>query len=317
MHSTRSPGVSALDVSPNAGLVLTGGRDKQVQVYDTTTDKIVATLKGHTKEVTRVAFAVPTISLEIGSESSSITTSPSFAISASVDSSVRIWKADETSGSYALSHTINEFKGAVNGLSVHPCAEFFAAAAMDGTWGLYDLSTGSRLLHGSADEKWTGLDIHPDGVLMALGSSSGSVHIIDLQNGQESAQFKSDAASGITSLHFSENGYYLATATSSLVEVRDLRKLNKAGTITVTEGGEPGKTAVDVRFDPSAQFLAVVGDDVRVYANKSWQLLWTDDSSNTAEISTSRWTWPKGDLVTASLDRTVRIFSAAAAEVEP
>lgn len=311
MHNTRQPGVSAMDVTPDATLILSGGKDKQVQVYDTTTDKILATLKGHTKEINQVAFAVPTFGLEVASEAS-YPAFPAFAISASADSSVRVWKANEEGRTFNLAHTINDFRGSVSAISVHPCADFFAAASMDGSWGLFDLSTGSKLLHGTIEQKLTSVDIHPDGILMALGSAAGSVHIIDIRTGEESALFQTEAkGQSITSLSFSENGYYLSSATPTLVEIWDLRKLNQAGSIA-TEGD--GKTAINVRFDPSAQYLAIVGDDVRIYANKTWQLLWTDDSSNTAEISTARWSWSQGSLITASLDRTVRIFSAKETE---
>jgi pre-mRNA-processing factor 19 len=313
MHSTKQPGVTSLDVSSDGSLLLTGGNDKQVQIYDNANDKILATLKGHTKGITHVSFAIPTIGLEFGN-SSTTASAPTFAISASLDSSVRVWKADETAQSFTLAHTINEYKSPVTGISVHPSAEFFAAAHKNGSWALYDLTTGSRLLEGSAKQELTSLDIHPDGILMSLGTSSGAILIIDIRSGQESATFQAESSTSVTSLSFSENGYYLASATLSQVEVWDLRKLSKAGTIAV-EGD--GKTKVAIRFDPSAQFLAVVGTDVRIYANKTWQLLWSDDASNTAEVSDVKWNYTTGDLITASLDRTVRAFAPKAAEQSP
>lgn len=309
MHSTRQPGVSALDLSPNSSLLLTGGRDKQVQIYDMATNKTIATLKGHTKEINQVSFAVATSNLEFGSVSEVI---PASAISASVDGSVRIWKSGESS-SYALAHTINDFKAAVTGISVHPCGEFFAAASKDGSWCLYDLNSGSRLYqadHSDAAnvQDWTSVHIHPDGILMALGAVSGLIRIVDIRTGQESAAFEGEGA--ITSLDFSENGYYLASATASTVEVWDLRKLVKAGSISI-EGEKKTKTVA--RFDPSGQYLAVVGVDVRIYANKTWELLWSDDASNTAEITDAKWSLKDGALFTASLDRTIRSFTQQAA----
>lgn len=305
MHNTKQPGVSAIDVSPNGSILVTGGKDKQVLIFDKSTDKLLTTLKGHTKEVHKVAFAIPTIGLEFGSESPS-TEVPSYAVSASADTSVRIWKSDEA-GKFSLSHTINDFKGPATSVCVHPCGEFFAAASRDGSWAVYDLSTGSSLLSGSAEEQWTSLDIHPDGILLALGTDSGLIRVVDIRTGQVSATLQEESSNQpITSLSFSENGYYLASGKASLVDVWDLRKLTKAGSIPV-EGD--GKIPVTVRFDPSAQFLAVVGPDVRIYANKTWQLLWSDDSSNTAEVSDVKWDWSSGHLITAGLDRTVRTFS--------
>lgn len=305
MHNTKQPGVNAIDVSPNGSLLVTGGKDKQVLIFDNSADKLLTTLKGHTKEIHKVAFAIPTIGLEFGSESPSNVV-PSYAVSASADSSVRIWKSDEV-GKFTLSHTINDFKGAATSVRVHPCAEFFAAASKDGSWGVYDLSTGTSLLHGSAEEQWTSLDIHPDGILLALGTGSGLVQIVDIRTGQVSATLQDESSKhSITSLSFSENGYYLASGNASAVDIWDLRKLIKAGSIPV-EGD--GKIPITVQFDPSAQFLAVVGADVKIYANKTWQMLWSDDSSNTAEVSDVKWDWSSGHLITAGLDRTVRTFS--------
>jgi pre-mRNA-processing factor 19 len=307
MHSTKQPGVTSLDISTDGSLLLTGGNDKQVQVFDYTNDKLLATLKGHTKGITRVAFAIPMIGLEFGSESNEVGT-PTYAVSASVDSSVRVWKAEESGKTFTLAHTITEFKSAVTGICIHPCADYFAAVSKDGSWGLYDLSTGSKLLQGTSAQELTSLDIHPDGILIALGTTSGLIQIVDIRTGQESATFQAESKEEVTSLSFSENGYYLASATMTQVEVWDLRKLIKAGTIAI-EGD--GKVKTVVRFDPSAQFLAVVGNDVRIYANKTWQLLWSDDASNTAEVSDVKWNWTSGNLVTASLDRTVRTFSSS------
>ncbi|UZJ55234.1 hypothetical protein CBS101457_004554 [Exobasidium rhododendri] len=310
MHSTKQPGVTCLDVSVDGSLILTGGNDKQVQMYDNPNDKILATLKGHTKGITQVSFVTATIGHEFGTSSTAAPVA-TFAVSASLDSSVRVWKADETGRLYSLAHTINEFKSPVAGICVHPSAEFFAAACKNGSWALYDLSTGSRLLQGSSGHELTSLDIHPDGILMSLGTSGGVIQIIDIRTGQESATFEAENKLPVNSQHFSENGYYLASATSNLVEVWDLRKLVKAGSIAI-EGDE--KTKLAVRFDHSAQFLAVVGTDVRIYANKTWQLLWSDDASNTAEVSDVKWDWSTGNLITASLDRTVRTFAPSVAE---
>lgn len=313
MHGTKPPGVTSLDVSLNGSLILTGGRDKQVQVYNKSTGKIAATLKGHTKEVTRVAFAQSSVGLEHGNVSADKAgVPPPFAISASADHSVRVWRAaEEGKNAYALSHTVNDFKDTVSGLAAHPCGDYFVASSNDGSWAVYDLTSGSRLLHVQTAHQFASLDVHPDGVLLAAGTTAGTVIIYDLRTGQESATFASDAAgSSVSSLSFSENGYLLASATATQVEIWDLRKLSKSGTIAV-EGD--GSVTTSVRFDPSAQFLAVVGADVRVYANKTWELLFKAEEGHSAPATDVKWQWSDGALITAGLDRTVRTFAVMAA----
>lgn len=310
LHTTRSPGVTALDVSLDGDLCLTGGKDKQVQVYKRSTGKTIATLKGHTDSVNKVLFVKSLVGVEFGniSEKEEV---PEWAISASADHSVHVWKADGNEKNvYSLAHTITTFEKSITGLAIHPSGLYFAAASADGTIGFFDISSGDRLLQIVTSHQYTSLDIHPDGVLLAAGTSSGSVVIYDVKTGQESASFSSESSKIVSSLNFSENGYLLASSTSSLVEIWDLRKLSKSGSITVDAADTKGNALpITVQFDPSAQFLAVVGSDVRVYANKTWQLLWSSNEAHSAPITDCKWSWNKGILFTSSLDRSVRSFA--------
>lgn len=310
LHTTRSPGVTALDVSLDGDLLLTGGKDKQVQVYRRSTGKTIATLKGHSDAINRVLFVKSLIGVEFGniSENGEV---PEWAISASADHSVHVWKADGNEKiAYSLAHSITSFKNAITGLAIHPSGLFFAAASEDGTIGFFEVSSGELLLQIATSNHFTSLDIHPDGILLAAGTSSGSVVIYDIKTGQESASFSSESSTNVFSVNFSENGYLLASSTSSMVEIWDLRKLSKSGSISVDAADGKGNVLpVTAQFDPSAQFLAVVGADVRIYANKTWQLLWSSNDAHSASITDCKWSWNKGALFTSSLDRSVRSFA--------
>lgn len=67
-------------------------------------------------------------------------------------------------------------------------------------------------------------------------------------------------AGAITSISFSENGYYLATAADdAMVKIWDLRKLKNFKTLQLDEGYQ----IKDLCFDQSGTYLAVAGTDIR------------------------------------------------------
>ncbi|EPQ32407.1 uncharacterized protein PFL1_00603 [Pseudozyma flocculosa PF-1] len=327
MHSTKPPGVTCLDVSADGNLIATGGNDKQVQIYDRTANKVLATLKGHTKKVTRVAIAGtadPPIGAEAAAADGEAQTLPAFVLSASEDKTIKVWapsgSTSARAAAYKLSQTVSTHKGEVTGLDIHPSGSFFGSASRDGTWALHSVEDGSSLLvvdapaAGSESEEeakggyeYESFAFHPDGQLAATGTADGTIRVWDIKQGAKVTTFRNQLQGRVSSLHFSENGYMLAASSeaSEVVEVWDLRKLNLAGAIPVEGAG-----VQSVRFDPSLQFLAVVGKDVKVFANKSWKPLFTFDG-NAAELTDARWDNRSGSLVVTGLDRTVRALGKA------
>ena len=322
MHSAKPAGVACLDVSANGNILVTGGNDKHVQVYDRTAQKILATLKGHTKKVTRVVVSGVS-DAPIGADAASGDELPSHVLSASEDKSIKVWTPSDATGknaqAYALAMSLTTHKAEVTGLDLHPSGEFIGSASRDGTWALHSLSDGTSLLvvdapaAGSESEEearggyaYESFAFHPDGQLAATGTADGTIRIWDVKQGQKVTTFRQGLSGKVSSLHFSENGYYLAASgEGESVEVWDLRKLNVAGTIDVTGAG-PIRA---VRFDPSIQFLAVAGKSVRVFANKSWNLLYSFDGEG-SQLTDARWDHRNGNLLVSGQDRTVRTLGA-------
>ncbi|GJN90393.1 hypothetical protein Rhopal_003404-T1 [Rhodotorula paludigena] len=312
MHTTKPPGVSALSLVKEGSIVVTGGLDKNVIVYDRSSGKITATLKGHSKKVTSVVAS--TALTEEGL--------PSFVVSSSLDKSVRVWTPNGKKTVYDCSSNLS-LGAEVRQLVLHPSNSLALSVQADGTWAIHDLvgDKASTVLTGTlpSDEHTadpssivnTAIDVHPDGVIFAVGSSDSRIRIFETLTGKCAATFEGhsaeEGASDVVSLSFSENGYSLASAASgsSTVKLWDLRKLSNAANIAL--GGD-GASASAVRFDPTAQFLAVVGSDARVYQNKTWELLAQNDD-NQAELTAVAWGKDSKELVTAGIDRTVRFLS--------
>lgn len=296
LHSASTPGITTMDFDATQRLIVTGGADKHAQIQKVEDEKVVATLKGHTKKINKVLWH--TKENEAGR----------MVFSASADKTVRIWQASE-SGKYSAAHILKGAKGEITGLDVHPCGEYLATASLDSTWSLYDIDTGKSITSASKaeDNGYTCSALHPDGLIYATGTSADVVQIWDLKSRSNVASFPGHAGA-ITSVTFSENGYLLATASAdeSCVRLWDLRKLKNVQTLSLDNSTGPVR-ALD--FDYSGTYLAAAGMDLRVWKVKGWsELLSRDD--HTADITQVRFGTNAKEIVTASMDRSVLFYGS-------
>ncbi|KAI0757339.1 WD40 repeat-like protein [Daedaleopsis nitida] len=262
LHSPSPSGITSLAVSTtNPSQFLTGGNDKIVQFYDRSTDKVLASLKGHTKKVTHVALRE-----QEGD--------PTLILSASADKIAKAWAHDSASGEYIPKATIRTHKGELTGLAVHPTSTLMALSSADRTWSLHELNTFAQVYRSPEhEEAFSSLSVHPDGTLVAVGTPGGSIQVFDIRTGALAASLTPEGVAPFTvnTLSFSENGYHLAAPDSlSSVAVWDLRKPKIAKSIPLGDAFKVNK----VVYDYSANFLAVGGSEgLRVFAHKSWEEL--------------------------------------------
>jgi pre-mRNA-processing factor 19 len=262
LHSSSPAGITSLAVSQtNPSQFLTGGNDKIVQLYDRSTDKVLATLKGHTKKVNHVALREKT------GESTLL-------ISAGADKMAKIWSHDAASGEYITKATIRTHQGELSGLALHPAGTILALSSLDKTYSLHDLNNFNQIFRSQpSEEPFSSLSIHPDGTLLAFGTPTSTIHIYDIRSGAIAATLTPPESTPFTvnSLSFSENGYHLLAPNSlSSVAIWDLRKQKTAHSITLGEGFKVNK----VLYDTSAQYLGIAGNEgVKVFAHKSWDEL--------------------------------------------
>ncbi|RPD58365.1 WD40 repeat-like protein [Lentinus tigrinus ALCF2SS1-6] len=263
LHSPSPAGITSLAVSSaHPSQFLTGGNDKVVQLYDRDTDKVLASLKGHTKKVTHVALR------EREGDSTLI-------LSASADKIAKAWAHDEASGEYIPKATIRTHKGELTGLVVHPTSTLMALSSADRTWSIHDLNSFSQVYRAPEfDDPFTSLAVHPDGVLLGVGTPGGSIRVYDLRVPSQLAAALTPSSGTpftVNTFSFSENGYHLAAPDSlSSVAVWDLRKMKISKSLPLGDAFKVNKVA----YDYSANLLAVAGNEgLRVFANKSWEEL--------------------------------------------
>ncbi|KAI9028350.1 WD40-repeat-containing domain protein [Phycomyces nitens] len=294
LHSSRTPGITAVDVDITGKLILTGGNDKKVQIYNRDEEKVVVDLPGHTKKVTSVKFRGQDVEKDV-------------FVSASADKHVRVWTEGGAKG-YHTAHNISAHTADVSALAIHPSKDYFVSAGMDNKWAFYDFENGKTFIEAVDTETeagYTALDFHPDGMILGAGTGDSVVRIWDVKSQTVAASFGGHTGK-ISALAFSENGYILATASEdNLVKIWDLRKLANTKTFTLDEGYK----VQSLSFDSYGQYLAVGGTDVRILKAKDGSSIATF-TDNTAEITGLKWAPAADSILAAGLDRTVRYFGA-------
>ncbi|KAG8954125.1 hypothetical protein FRC03_011549 [Tulasnella sp. 419] len=302
LHSSSPAGINSIVVSEaNPSHFLTGGNDKIVQLYDKAEGKVLASLKGHTKKVNFVALR------EKDGQSNLI-------ISGSADKTVRVWSHDAASGEYAPSTTLKTHKGEITGLAVQPTGDYLLAGSADKSWSFHSLATYQTLFHSAlSDQPYTSLALHPDGCLLALGTSTSTIQIYDIRMQALVASLTPENGNPVTihTASFSENGYHLAAPDStSSVAIWDLRKQKMATSIELTGSGDAPYKIHKIKYDPGAQWFGVAGSqDARIIAHKTWgELVRFEEGGEVTDIAFG----PLGKEIWGTSGREVRIWGEKA-----
>lgn len=287
-----------------------GGLDGKAAVYSIADDKVEAELD---------VGAPVTATLHVGGR----------AIFATAKGSVKIFEAGKEAAAFA------DHAGAVTGLAVHPGGALVASVGADKGVVLYDLGSKARVARFYTDEcasipfsrgriaapapmltpscstpALTTTAFHPDGHLLAAGTTAGTIKIFETNTGSEAATFALGAPA--VALAFSENGFWFAAAArgAAAVALFDLRKAGEAARVRDLETGG----AVDaLAWDWTGQFLAtagVAGVTVQQYtkSGKAWsEPLRTGAGGKAVGVS---WGAKARQLVVAGAEGLVSVLGA-------
>lgn len=214
-HASAKPGVTCLamthipaqdqdqepgqDSASSSYLALSGGADKMAFLTDLRDGKVVAKLAGHSKKITAVAMHSST------------------AFTASADHSIKVWTNDSSEG-YSTAVTFsNAHSGEISSLCAHPSGSFLLGVSADNSWSFLDVARGVSLLqarNGHDEEKFSCGGLHPDGLILACGASSGAVRLWDIREQKNVASLGEEDqghSKGVSCLTFNQNGYLLVS----------------------------------------------------------------------------------------------------------
>ncbi|XP_018449448.1 LOW QUALITY PROTEIN: pre-mRNA-processing factor 19 homolog 1-like [Raphanus sativus] len=291
LHKTSKPGIFSMDILHSKDVIATGGIDTTAVLFDRPSGQILSTLTGHSKKVTSIKFVGDT----------------DLVLTASSDKTVRIWGSSED-GNYTCRHTLKDHSAEVRAVTVHATNKYFVSASLDSTWCFYDMSSGLCLAQVTDDSEkvdYTAAAFHPDGLILGTGTAQSIVKIWDVKSQANVAKFGGHTGE-ITSVSFSENGYFLATAALDGVRLWDLRKLKNFRTFEFPD-------ANSVEFDHSGSYLGIAASDIRVFQTASVKAEWNPvktlpDLSGTGKATCVKFGPDAKYVAVGSMDRNLRIF---------
>jgi len=290
LHSPSDSGILSLALhSSKPELVFTGGVDSNILCWNTKTQRIEQTLKGHKKKVT-VLETHPDGKQQL-------------LISGSSDKTVKLWSYSNEEDKWSIANSLSIHTASVNDIDIHPLGDHFVSCSDDQSWAFSSITTGSVIQKISTMVKYDCCEFHPDGRLMGTGDSNHAIQIWELHN-QNSIVTLTESKTPVTSISFSENGYHMAAASvDGVVRVYDLRKTN-----LLHEFSSNGSRVNKVEYDKSGQYLAIASQDIRVYQSRTWTAL-TGLTSHTRDVTALRWGANAKSLYSVSKDRSLKVYA--------
>eukprot|EP01024_Parvocaulis_polyphysoides_P058966 TRINITY_DN6368_c1_g1_i15.p1 TRINITY_DN6368_c1_g1~~TRINITY_DN6368_c1_g1_i15.p1 ORF type:complete len:437 (+),score=83.63 TRINITY_DN6368_c1_g1_i15:299-1609(+) len=251
LHKTMHGGILSIDLHPiHKNVVVTGGADHNIQIFDSNSNFLLDSLLGHTRKVTGVRY--------VNSDT---------LVSCSSDQTCRIWSA-QSEGGYQQSQIFKEHESDITGIAAHPTGHHFVSVSQDGSWCFYDTNQGvclDRIFHEGVSKVggYSCAQFHPDGNILGAGTRERTIHLWDMKSCKSAVKFGGHTGA-VQNISFSENGVQLATVADDSVRIWDLRKLKNTRNLRPFEMG--GTRCLE--FDGSGQYLACGGSELAIYVIK-------------------------------------------------
>ncbi len=186
--------VFSLAFGPTSEWLAAGTADKQIHLFDVSSNEVLRTMSGHLQIVKGLAFSPD----------------GKLLASASLDKTIKLW--DTSTGNEI--RTLSGHTSGVSGVAFSPNGLSLASSSWDTTVILWDVHSGNQLQKLSRHtDKVNAVAFSPDGRLLASGSDDGSVYLWDPQTGKLVRSLPK-VNGRVESLAFSPDGRLLASGAS-------------------------------------------------------------------------------------------------------
>ncbi|OAI47349.1 hypothetical protein AYO44_09575 [Planctomycetaceae bacterium SCGC AG-212-F19] len=298
LHGHTYP-VFAVAFSPDGRRLVSGSQDNSIKVWDVTRKQLVLTLRGHADLVRSLSFSPDGQQL----------------LSASADRTVRVWDAAPVSRDADTHQTWRGHAERVIGVAFTADDRQVASLSYDMVLKIWDAQSGANVRTVALPEtkgRLHSFAASPRANLLAAGTSSGAVVLLDDKTGAEVGHCPGFGAGPVKGIAFTPDGTLLAAAEwRNTVHVWDVKARKE---VRVLRGHvEP---VVAVAFSPDGRLLASASHDQTV---KIWDAA-TGQPMHTLLGHISRLTSvafaPAGDvLASASNDGCVKLWNGKTGEL--
>ncbi|MEH2139297.1 serine/threonine-protein kinase [Nostoc sp.] len=300
-HSGTLSGVNALAISPDYYTLASGSDDKNIKLWDLNTQKVLATLSGHSQAVKSVAFSPDGKILATASDDKtiklwqietlkeictlvghshavkSIAFSPDGQIlaSGSWDKTIKLWDVNTGREIYTIAgHQLQ-----VNSVAFSPQGQILASASYDRTIRLWQLRAFGEfeekfenrpcysLLSTLSGHAWAVLTVafSPDGKILATGSDDNTIKLWEVNTGQLICTLVGHSWS-VVAVAFTADGETLLSA--SCDKTVKLWRVSTAEEIVTLSGHVDSVSAVAV-----SKVRQLIASGSRDKTIKLWQLV--------------------------------------------
>jgi WD40 repeat protein len=227
----------ALAYSPDGAHLATGGQDKRVRVWDTTTYENVLSINAHDADVDSLAFSPDGKRLATSSD----------------DGTAKIW--DAATGQLLL--TLQGHDDWVTTVAFHPDGTQLATISQDNSFKIWDAATGNELASWQIENPGVSLSYSPDGARILFWADN-QLHIRDARSGE-----------GISSIPAGDYVFALSPAGTRLAMIsEDAQWISVLDTTTnqpIYNIKRPANRLERMAFSPDGSQLAAAGRDRKVH----------------------------------------------------